>query len=53
MYRTDFIFAPISRHFIGLVPYVTGRRELYQKKPCVKKVKENSIKIQENNFMAK
>ena len=29
--RTDFLFALISRHFIGLVWYFTGRRELYLK----------------------
>ena len=43
IYQTDFIFALISRHFIGLVRYFTGRRELCQrKKTCLNKL----IKIQ-------
>ena len=31
----DLFFALISRHFIGLVQYFTGRRELYQRKQPV------------------
>ena len=44
IYQTDFLFALISRHFIGLVWYFSGRKEFYQK---------NSITISWKQFFGK
>ena len=54
IYRTDFIFVLISRHFIGLVWYFTGRSELYQRKKLVpRKFKKIQLKICEQHFLKK
>ena len=48
-----FIFALISRLFIGLVRYFTELSELYQRKEKFKKCKKIQLKIQEINCTAK
>ena len=54
IFRTDFTFAFISRHFFGLVQHFTGRTELYHRqKTCVEKVQEIQLRIRENKCIAK